>query len=366
MINSGLGLLRGGLETIALKLAQGLAQRGHEVIAIGGAWPGRPLSPELQSMPLHWQRAPCLPLNLPLWGRLGGRVSAGLPLKLQSLSFWYACRSLPELCQTIIACDITLTFLEIETAKISGWRERHDRPNVSYFPGGIDEAWLRQDRSVARIAISKAIAAQYPGLYIDGVVSPGIDESWLVENYQVRPQARTLAFVGRLEANKGVRELLAVFKTIAEENGELCLHLIGDGPLRGWVESASRRWQLQDRVHCLGALPAEQVRQTLHQADVFLFPSHYESFGVAVLEALATGVPVLCSDLPALREVAGEAALLLPSREVSAWIEATRHLLTNQTARQQMSQAGRVRARQFSWCRSTEKLEFYLYQALNG
>ena len=86
-------------------------------------------------------------------------MRAGLPLTLQSLSFCYACRSLPRLRQSILSCDITLSFLEIETVKISGWREAHDRPNVSYFPGGIDEAWLRKDRSVMRIAISETIAA---------------------------------------------------------------------------------------------------------------------------------------------------------------------------------------------------------------
>lgn len=364
VINSGLGLLRGGLETTAAHLAQGLAQRGHQVTVMGGSWPGRGLSPELAALPVRWLRVPCLPLNISLWGRLAARLHPGLPLKLQSLSFWYACRSLPRLRKTILACDVTLTFLEVETAKISTWRQAYNQPNVSYFPGGIDEAWFRQDRSTVRVAISDTIAGQYPGLPIEGIVPPGIDETWFEGSYPVRRQAQSLVFVGRLEANKGVRELLDIFTVLAEEKSDLRLHLIGSGPLQTWVETEVRRRQLQDRTRCLGELPPQQIRQALHEADLFLFPSHYESFGIAVLEALAVGVPVICSDLPALREVVGEAAHLLPFGNVAAWVGATRHLLADRAARERLSRSGRRRAGQFTWSRSTKKLEPYLYQAL--
>jgi glycosyltransferase involved in cell wall biosynthesis len=117
-------------------------------------------------------------------------------------------------------------------------------------------------------------------------------------------------------------------------------------------------------VLCLGDLSPERLREELRQADLFVFPSHYESFGIAVLEALAVGVPVICSELPALREAAGEAARFSPAGDVAAWADAVGTLLADVDERRRLSFLGRERARRFTWSRAVAELENTLYQAL--
>lgn len=367
IVISTLGLLRGGLETIATRAAAELAERGHRVTLVSGYWPGRHLPTELRRLPVTWTRVPCVPLNLSIWERLFSSRSSFRLLKIQSLSFYYASRFHPRVNQIMRNLDVTMTFLEVETVLFSRWRQSFARPNASYFPGMIDWNWLKKDRSVVRVAISDMITRRHARLadfQIDAVVPPGLDEVWYDMPYEVRPRARRLLYVGRLEANKGLPDLVKIFHSLAQEHPDIELILIGDGPLRDWLLQLRTRLGLDERLVFAGSLPPEDVRQSLMHADGFLFPSKYESFGIAVLEAMAVGVPVLCSDLPALREVAGQAACFLPVDEVSAWTAAAQRLLADRGWRVELSQAGRLQARRFNWSNIAMELEKYLYQAV--
>lgn len=357
---SSLGGIRGGLETIATNLARGLAQRGHRVSIVAGH--ARPL--DLAELPVDWLRVPCLPSTWPLW-RWFARQRPGRPLKYQSLSFVRACQVRPQVRRLIASSDVTLTFHEIETILISIWRERSQRPNVSYFSGVIDRSWLRRDRSEVRLAISQIIAERHRLLswcLIDGVIPPGIPD-WLSQlPYVVRSQAQTLIFVGRLEANKGVIDLLKIIEALP---AKLHLTLVGDGPLRGELQQRIDRSGLNDRVRLTGSVAVDEVYRCLQAADLFLFPSQYESFGISVLEAEAIGVPVICSDVAGLREAAGDAALRLPLDNLEQWVTAVRKLTDDHAARERMSRIGREHARNFTWDQATRSLESYLVLALD-
>jgi len=137
---------------------------------------------------------------------------------------------------------------------------------------------------------------------------------------------------------------------------------IYDGPSRARVEQeAQARGPGKTVVFC-GAMSHAQVVNELTCADVFLFPSAYESFGVAVLEAMAAGVPVIASDLPALREATGGHAILLPD-DTNAWIQAARELLTDEARRLALAHAGREWAAAYTWECKVTQLEEYLEQA---
>ncbi len=89
-------------------------------------------------------------------------------------------------------------------------------------------------------------------------------------------------------------------------------------------------------------------------AQVFVFPSLYEGFGLPVLEAMARGVPVACADASSLPEVAGDAALLFDPHSETAIAEALRRLLSDEALRERLRALGLERARQFSWARTAE------------
>jgi len=95
-------------------------------------------------------------------------------------------------------------------------------------------------------------------------------------------------------------------------------------------------------------------------AHVFIYPSLYEGFGLPALEAMACGTPVVASNQSSLPEVLGQAGLLVDPRDVEAIAEAISEVLADETLHQQLSQAGRRRAAQFTWDKvATALLDVY-------
>jgi alpha-1,3-rhamnosyl/mannosyltransferase len=90
-------------------------------------------------------------------------------------------------------------------------------------------------------------------------------------------------------------------------------------------------------------------------ADVCLYPSLYEGFGLPVLEALSCGCPVICSNTSSLPEVAGNAAILLPPNDEGIWAERIGELLLSADMRTQMGRAGLAQAAHFDWKTTAER-----------
>jgi alpha-1,3-rhamnosyl/mannosyltransferase len=101
-------------------------------------------------------------------------------------------------------------------------------------------------------------------------------------------------------------------------------------------------------VRRIGRVPDEDVEGLLALAEVVAVPSRYEGFGLPVLEAMAAGVPVIAADATALPEVVGNAGVLLPPGDVSAWAEALQSLLAEPAERRRWGAAGRGRAAAFT------------------
>jgi glycosyltransferase involved in cell wall biosynthesis len=95
-------------------------------------------------------------------------------------------------------------------------------------------------------------------------------------------------------------------------------------------------------------------------ADVLLFPSQYEGFGLPVLEAQVAGVPVVCADIPVFREVAGDGAVFVPADDADAVAAALERVLTDEASRASLRRRGEANAARFSWARTAlETLAVY-------
>jgi glycosyltransferase involved in cell wall biosynthesis len=162
--------------------------------------------------------------------------------------------------------------------------------------------------------------------------------------------ARFILFVGTIEPRKNLMTLLEAFAALRVKHPQVGLVIAGG---KGWLyQSFFDRLSalgLQDVVKLTGFVADEQLPALLNAAEVFAFPSHFEGFGLPPLEAMACGVPVVCSNASSLPEVVGEAGLLVAPDDLHAWVEALDRLLSDPALRQDLRGRGLARARQFTW-----------------
>ncbi len=162
--------------------------------------------------------------------------------------------------------------------------------------------------------------------------------------------------VGTLQPRKNYQMLIRAFAPLADK---LPHHLVISGG-KGWLYDEMlaevARQGLTGRVHFIGFVADADLPTLYSEADLFVFPSLYEGFGLPLLEAMGCGTAVITSNSSSLPEVAGDAAHQLPPQDQVAWSEAMDTLLSDSSQRSQMVQAGFEQVRRFSWQESAHQL----------
>ena len=157
-----------------------------------------------------------------------------------------------------------------------------------------------------------------------------------------------LLFLGTLEPRKNVGRLLDALVTLDDAVGPLVLAGAdgwGNDELRPRIAALSQR----GRVRSLGYVPERLRAPLLGGARIFVYPSLYEGFGWPPLEAMACGTPVVTSNVSALPEVVGDAAVMTDPLDVDGLAEAIRRLWNDEGLRDTLRARGFVRARRFTW-----------------
>ena len=160
---------------------------------------------------------------------------------------------------------------------------------------------------------------------------------------------RFMLYTGTIEPRKGLDTLVEAFAAIA---GEVSYHLIIAGKRGRHTEGLLRqilRHGLDQRVHMLGYVPDGDLPLLYAAAEVFVFPSRYEGFGLPPLEAMACGTPVICSNASSLPEVIGEAGLLVPPDDPPTLAAAIRRINGSPELRADLRARGLRQAAQYSW-----------------
>jgi len=163
--------------------------------------------------------------------------------------------------------------------------------------------------------------------------------------------------VGTLEPRKNIGHLLEAWRLLGELMEDRPVLVLCGG--YGWRTGAIRR-QVEAAVAAgwarhPGYVTSGQLAALYRQAEVVVFPSLYEGFGLPAIEALAAGTPLVCSDIPALREVAAEAALYAPADRPDLLAERLHRVLTDTGERQRLNAAGGARRAAFSWPESARR-----------
>jgi glycosyltransferase involved in cell wall biosynthesis len=176
---------------------------------------------------------------------------------------------------------------------------------------------------------------------------------------------RFILHVGTLEPRKNLSRLLEAFQPLLTDWPELKLVLVGK---KGWLyDSFFQRLQtlgLQECVIFPGFVDEADLPAFYQLAEVFVYPSLYEGFGLPALEAMACGTPVVSSNSSSLPEVVGDAGLLVNPTDTAALSEALRRVLSDATLRADLEHRALARAQQFSWKKAADELEV-IYRSLS-
>lgn len=294
------------------------------------------------------------------------------------------------------------------------WRLWRDRVEVAHFPSTIlppllpcpavvtvhDLAWERfpetyetadlamQQRAVciaarraARlITVSESTAQDLRERYPEAgprirVTPLGVSPAFSPEGQPLDPQALPAAqclaggyllYAGRLHPRKNLGRLLEAYRLLLRHADAPPLALAGTPSPHGEeLAAAVARLGLADRVLFLGYVAPELLPQLYRGAALFAYPSLYEGFGLPVLEAMASGVPVVASRVPSLAEVAGEAALLVDPVSPDEMAAAMARLLAEPELRAELIRRGLARSRAYTWER-TARLTLAVYREVGG
>ena len=255
-------------------------------------------------------------------------------------------------------------------------------PNRLGYAYARSSLWVAAHRSARVLTVSEASKRDILQ-YFDvpeskvAVIPNAIDERFseapppdevvrVQERYQLYDPF--ILYAGNIKPHKNLERLIEAFHTL--RRGELehvKLLIIGDEISKyATLRRSVHRYQLHKHVRFFGFVPDATLAILYRLARVFVFPSLYEGFGLPPLEAMASGTPVVTSNVSALPEVVGDAAMLIDPYQPEAIAGAIRRVLTDDRLREDMRERGLARARQFSWDRSVQRVREIYGEVLAG
>jgi glycosyltransferase involved in cell wall biosynthesis len=268
--------------------------------------------PKLAGVPVVATLHDAIPLSHPEWATPKHRTVKNIYMR--AAAHW---------AEVIITVSAAMVPGVVEQFRVSAER-------VTVIHNGVDDEWFQRIPPETR----RTILAQYrlaPGFFLT---------------------------VGTLQPRKNLARLLAAYRALpARIRREHPLVIVGQ---MGWgmddLLPAIRAAQAAGEVFWLDYVPDAELRTIFQSAHALVFPSLYEGFGMPVVEAFASGVPVLTSNVSALPEVAGDAALQVDPRDVEAIRDAMLRLADDSALCARLIVAGSLRARQFSWRTCAEQV----------
>tara|TARA_B100001123_G_scaffold374234_1_gene439371 strand:- start:2381 stop:3532 length:1152 start_codon:yes stop_codon:yes gene_type:complete len=224
--------------------------------------------------------------------------------------------------------------------------------------GGLFKAisrpiWRVADALVANSEGLKSIAHRVEPTVEIEVIPNGIDTN----RFQPRKEDRKgdtvrILFVGRLEPYKGLDHLIEAIALIKPRlTCGLAVDIVGDGSLRDELPEQIRKLDVNQEVHLKGGVSPDRIPSEFQQADIFVLPSIVEGMPNVVLEAMASGLPVVTTEIPGSQELVlnGQTGFLVPHSSPTELGKALLNLVENKSKRVQMGRNGRHVAESRSW-----------------
>ena len=214
--------------------------------------------------------------------------------------------------------------------------------------------WLGNDKNIYVVPFGVDRA------FFSEAATTGARERWR-QNWRIPEEAFVVLHVGSTVDRKNVPLVIQTVTRLRQETDAYLLQV--GGRFSAEQEQLIDRLDLRRYVRSVAAADETTLRRAYRMADVLLFPSLYEGFGFPVLEAFASGLPVVTSGAGGLKEVGGDAAIVVEGRDPAAYMQALEGLSEDSDEREELIEKGWARARQFTWQR-TAALTAEVYKPL--
>jgi glycosyltransferase involved in cell wall biosynthesis len=370
LINSEYPPVGGGAGNASAHLARVLAPLGHEVALVTAHFRGTPRMETQDGVTVH---------RIPAMRRRQDRSGALEQLAfIVSASFWtfrLIRQSKP---------DATLAFFGVPSGAVA-WmlKKLFHIPYIVSLRGGdvpgfrpydfktmhkllaplLRVIWHDASAVVANSRGLRDLALAFDSSIEIPIIPNGVDVSQYIAEDRAWSPPRLLS-VGRIVHQKGLDLAMRALAGLKDLEWEW--RIAGDGPQTEPLQSLAQELGIADRVIFLGWQSREELAKWYHQSNTFLFPSRHEGMPNAVLEAMASGLPVAATRIAGSEELVldGETGFLVPSENVDALRDALRNLLTDASLRKRMGAASRVRVEQnYTWKKVAEAYQTALQQA---
>ncbi|MBI3733361.1 MAG: glycosyltransferase family 4 protein [Chloroflexi bacterium] len=320
--------------------------------------------PTLQTRYTRW------PARRPLGRIIWEQTALPLATFTERLSLLHA---LAFVRPVIAACPVVITIYDLSFERMP---ERFPLFQRLYLRSLTRYSARRAARLITISESTKNDVVQFCGVPPDKVVVTycGVDEPYRplstgeVERFRAEKglPAHFILYLGTLEPRKNVANLVRAYAALPRNGPERPKLVIAGG--KGWgyddVFAAVEQTGVQSDVIWAGYVPQSELPLWYNSADLFVFPSWFEGFGLPVLEAMACGVPAITSNVSSLPEVAGDAALTVPPADTRALSEAMERALYDLPLRAQMRERGLRQAQSFSWKRTARQTADVYQQVL--
>ena len=367
ILNSEYPPIGGGAGNASANLARCLADLGHEVSVVTARFGAQP----------HLEKSTNLTLiRIPALRRKQDRSGALEQIVfILSASFW-TLRLIRQL-----KPDVTLAFFGVPSGAVTLFIKLVTKiPYVVSLRGGdvpgfrpydfgtyhkliaplLRIIWKQASAIVANSNGLRELAVQFDARFEIPVIPNGVD----LELYRTDARSAVmprLFSVGRIVHQKGLDLAMHALAGLKELSWEW--RIAGDGPQLDALKLLAQKLGITDRVQFLGWQAREQLIEQYHWSNLFLFPSRHEGMPNAVLEAMASGLPVIASRIAGSEELVsnGETGFLFPSEDIEALRDALRKLISDTVLRQTMGNVARRHMEErYSWAATAEQYALLL------
>ena len=359
---------RAGLGRYAESLARALVTANGDRFALffNRSGEARRL-PGLEGIPARSVHAGYKPWRMAVW--LGQLLGLGFDRLLPGAELYHATEHL------LMPLRQVPTVLTVHDLIFRLFPQHHKRLNYWYLNAAVPLYCRRADAIIAVSQATKEDLVRLYGLHpakitvVHEAAAPHFAPAPPAQIAQVRARyhlpERYLLHVGTIEPRKNLNRLLEAVHRLRRAGEEVRLVVVGS---KGWLYQGFfhrlEALSLGEAVHLPGYIPDADLPAVYSGATLVAVPSLYEGFGLPVLEAMACGAPVVCSNASSLPEVAGDAARYFDPTQVEEMAEAILTVWRDGALQEAMRQQGLARAARFSWERAAEETRAVYAQAM--